>query len=240
MLLCLQPSFHCPPPASSSILDSPGVVPLCDFCLAHCYLWNKCRKYLIKVLRVKRTSGLAFLDCLVLPGSGEFKYTWTKKRYKVKTKEGMTLLWSVSLCSPLGWVGVSGTRRTLMWSCGGRVTCLVRGQWGEAHVIMGPPVQWAQVTIPHHKVCPSAHFHFPLSSCHWLLQRPAFSTGIQEQVLLSAPSEEEAPMQELMSQSCKLHPTTEQSSVYLQLQVFPEGKPDVLRTFPWRRMKETE
>lgn len=30
---------------------------------------------LIKVLRVKRTSGLAFLDCLVLSGSGGFKYT---------------------------------------------------------------------------------------------------------------------------------------------------------------------
>lgn len=98
--------------------------------------------------------------------------------------------------------------------------------------MIAPPVQWAQVTIPHHKVCLSAPFHLPLSSRHWLMQRPAFSAGIQEQVLLSAPSEEKAPMQGLMSQSCKPHPTTEQSSVYVQLQVFPEGKPDVLRTFP--------
>lgn len=34
------------------------------------------------------------------------------------------------------------------------------------------------------------------------------------------------------------HPTTTQASVYVQLQVVPEGKPDVLRTFFF--LKENE
>lgn len=39
------------------------------------------------------------------------------------------------------------------------------------------------------------------------------------------------PMQGTRVTVLQLCPTTTQSSVYLQLQVFPEGKPDVLRTF---------